>query len=123
MDVAGHVFPVLNLRQRFGLPNREIDPEHQFLIAHTASRVVALVVDEVQDVIALRETAVTDARRIIPGLGHIHGVITLDDGLVIIQDLEQCLSLPEERELDAAMQTTMRATMQATRTMDAAHGT
>ncbi len=103
MDVAGHVLPVLNLRRRFGLPEREIGPTDQFLIAHTASRVVALVMDEVQDIIAYPEKAVIEAGRIVPGVEHIQGVITLEDGLVLIQALDQCLSLDEEQDLASAM--------------------
>jgi purine-binding chemotaxis protein CheW len=114
MDVAGRVLPVLNLRQRFRLPDREIDPVDQFLIARTASRTVALVVDEVQEVITYLETAVIDADQIVPGLEYIHGVITLEDGLVLIQDLEQCLSLDEERDLANAMNNSAN--------LEAAHG-
>jgi purine-binding chemotaxis protein CheW len=33
VDVAGRVCPVLNVRQRFGLPDKEIRSADQFLIA------------------------------------------------------------------------------------------
>jgi purine-binding chemotaxis protein CheW len=103
MDVAGRVLPVLNLRRRFGLPEREISPTDQFLIARTASRVVALVMDEAQEVIAYPETAVIDASGIVPGVEQVQGVVTLEDGLVLIQALDQCLSLDEEQDLANAM--------------------
>lgn len=103
INVAGSVLPVLNLRRRFGVLEREIGPADQFVIAHTARRAVALVVDEAQEVIDYPESAVIASGRIIPELEHIRGVVKLDDGLVLIQDLEKCLSLEEERELANAM--------------------
>ena len=51
INVAGHVLPVLNIRQRFSLPQRQIDPADQFLIARTARHTVALVIDEALGVI------------------------------------------------------------------------
>lgn len=103
IDVARRVLPVLSLRRRFGVREREIGPADQFVIAHTPRRAVALVVDEVEEVFDHAETSVFDAERIVPGLEHIRGVVKLDDGLVLIHDLEKCLSLDEERELASAM--------------------
>jgi len=99
IDVGGSVLPVLSLRRRFGLPEREVDVTDQFLIARTSSRAVALVVDEALGVIAVPAEVVTGAGRIVPGLDHVRGVVALDDGLVLIHDLESCLSLDEERAL------------------------
>ena len=101
--VAGSVLPVLDIRRRFGLPEREISPADQFLIAHTDHRTVVLVVDEVQGVIERPLTEIVGSAQIVPGLEQIHGVIKLEDGLVLIHDLEKFLSLDEERSLDKAM--------------------
>jgi len=104
IDVAGSVVPVLSLRRRFGLPEREIDVMDQFLIARIPSRMVALVVDEALGVIASPSEGVIEAARIVPGLAHLQGVVRLDDGLVLIHDLERCLSLDEQRALDKALE-------------------
>jgi len=103
IDVGGSVLPVLSLRRRFGLPEREVGVTDQFLIARTSSRTVALVVDEALGVITVPAEVVTGAGRIVPGLEHVQGVVTLDDGLVLIHDLETCLSLDEERALAEAL--------------------
>lgn len=105
IDVAGRVLPVLNLRRRFGLPEKEIDPESQFLIARTSRRTVVLVVDAAQEVIARVDTDIVDSERIVPGLNHVHGVAKLDDGLVLIHDLEKFLSLDEAQALDETLKT------------------
>ena len=103
IDVEGSVIPVLNLRRRFLLPEREIDPADQLLIASTARRTVALVIDEAHGVIEYQQSAIINADLIVPGLEQFQGVVKLDDGLVLIHDLEKFLSLDEAHMLDAAM--------------------
>ena len=103
IDVEGRILPVLNLWRRLGLPEREIGPANQFLIAWTARRAVALVMDEAQGVIEREQSAVIASDRIGPGLEQFQGVVNLDDGLVLINDLEKFLSLDEARTLDEAI--------------------
>jgi purine-binding chemotaxis protein CheW len=103
INVAGSVLPVLNLRRRFGLPEREINPADQFLIAHTTRHTVVLVVDEALGMVECPATEIIQPTQIAPGLDQLQGVVRLDDGLVLIQDLEKFLSLDEARALDEAM--------------------
>jgi purine-binding chemotaxis protein CheW len=103
IDVQGRVLPVFNMRRKFGLPERAVDPADHFLIAHTARRTVVLVIDAAQGVFQHAATAVTPAADIAPDLEHIRGVIQLDDGLVLIHDLEHFLSTDEARVLDEVM--------------------
>jgi len=103
IDVAGRVLPVLSLRRRFGLPEREIGPADQFLLACTTRRTVALVVDEAQGVMECPATAIIRPAQIVPGLEQLQGVVKLADGLVLIHDLEKFLSLDEARALDEAL--------------------
>ena len=103
IDVEGRVLPVFNIRRRFRLPERTIDPADQFLIARTARRTVVLVIDAAQGVLERPATAMIDAASIAPDLAHLQGVIQLEDGLVLIHDLEHFLSPDEARTLDEAM--------------------
>jgi purine-binding chemotaxis protein CheW len=103
IDIAGRVLPVFNTRRRFRLPERTIDPADHLLIARTAQRTVVLVIDAAQGVFERPTTAMIDAASIAPDLEHIHGVIQLEDGLVLIHDLEHFLSPDEARTLDEAM--------------------
>jgi len=103
IDVQGRVLPVFNIRRRFGLPERTVDPADCFLIARTARRTVVLVIDAAQGVFERAATAATPAANIAPELEHIRGIIQLDDGLVLIHDLENFLSPDEARVLDEAM--------------------
>jgi purine-binding chemotaxis protein CheW len=103
IDLQGDVIPVLNIRRRFQLPQREIGVSDQFMIARTERRVVALVVDEAQGVIERKSSDIIITNLIAPGLEQFLGVLKLDDGLVLIHDLEKFLSLDEARTLDQAL--------------------
>jgi purine-binding chemotaxis protein CheW len=104
VNVHGAVVPVLNIRKRFRLPEREPDLGDQLIIAHTARRIVALVVDTVNDVVAFRAGELVAPETILPQLEHLEGVVKLDDGMIFIQDLDAFLSLEEDQALEAAIE-------------------
>jgi purine-binding chemotaxis protein CheW len=103
VNVEGRVVPVLNVRERFGLPHKEITSSDQFLIARTARRPVILVVDEALGIVECSPSDVVEAGEIVPGLEQVQGVIKLENGLVLIHDLEKFLSLDEEKVLEDAL--------------------
>src|ERR1700677_66630 len=61
IDVQGRVLPVFNIRRKFGLPERAVDPADHFLIAHTAGRTVVLVIDAAHGGFEQAATAVPPA--------------------------------------------------------------
>jgi purine-binding chemotaxis protein CheW len=65
--------------------------------------VVGLIVDIVNGVIELPRDDLMVANRILPNLEYVEGVAKLDDGLVLIHDLDTFLSAVEEQQLDGAM--------------------
>jgi len=103
IDVGGDVLPVFNLRRRFLLPERKVSPADQFLIARTANQRVALVIERAWGVVEYLEAEIIESAHILPGLELIQGVVQLEDGLVLIHDLEKFLSLEEAHALSSAM--------------------
>jgi|SRR5579862_262996 len=103
LDVEGDVLPVFNIRRRLGLPERDIDPTNQFVIARSAHRAVVLVIDVAHGVLECDPSDTVSAQDIVTGLEHIHGVIRLADGLALIHDLDRFLSTEESRTLDEAL--------------------
>ncbi len=103
INVEGRILPVVNVRRRVGLPDKEITSGDQFLIARTARRHVVLVIDEVEGMVERLGADITETDGIVPGLGQVQGVIKLDDGLALICDLEKFLSDDESALLDNAM--------------------
>jgi purine-binding chemotaxis protein CheW len=104
INVGGEILPVFNLRRRFLLPEREVGPNDQFLIASIGQRRVALVIDEAQGVIERERIEIITSDAVVPGLEHISGMVKLDDGLVLIHDLKVFLSPDEARSLEKSME-------------------
>jgi purine-binding chemotaxis protein CheW len=103
VNYHGVVVPVLNMRRRFRLPERQPGLSDQLVIARTAKRLVALVVDEVNDVVTLPPELVVDPEGVLHGLEYVEGVALLEGGMVFIHDLDAFLSLDEERALESAI--------------------
>jgi len=103
INLRGKIIPVLNVRRRFRVPERQIGLQDHFIIARTSRRVVALPVDSAGGVIEISGQEVTEASDILSGLEHVEGVVKLRDGMLLIHDLERFLSLEEEATLDRAL--------------------
>ena len=103
INLQGTPIPVCDIRMRFRLPPREMRLDDQMIIATTAKRTVALIVDSVDDVIEIPREKIIAAEQILPELEYVEGVMKTEDGMVLIHDLERFLSLPEEKKLDEAM--------------------
>jgi purine-binding chemotaxis protein CheW len=103
INVNGDVVPVYDLRRRFRLPEREINLTDQLMIARRSRQKVALLVDSVSGVVEISEAEIASAKQILPEIEYVHGVVKLQDGLVLIHDLDQFLSPEEERTLEGAL--------------------
>lgn len=104
LNLQGRVIPVINIRARFRLPERGIELTDHFIIARTARRTVALVVDSVASVIQPAAQEIISAEEILPNMEYVEGVVKIEGEMILIHDLEQFLSLEEERLLDEAVE-------------------
>ena len=105
VNVHGQIIPVVNIGKRFRLPEREIALSNQLIIASTSRRAVALLVDEVSGVVEISEREMIEAGKILPDMDYVEGIVKLEDGLILIHDLNTFLSIEEEKALDDAMKT------------------
>ena len=103
INVQGRIIPVIDVRQRFRLPTREMKLDDRFIIARTSRRQVALVVDSVTGFRELTEREIVNTEQALPFADYVKGVAKLEDNLVLIHDLDQFLSLDEEKAIDAAL--------------------
>ena len=111
VDIHGRVVPVVSLRRRFGLLDREMVSSDKFIVSRiqradsdvTGGMLLALVVDAVNGVIEVETADISAADSIVAGLEHIEGVAQIAGELLLIHDLDRCLSLEENRVLDTAM--------------------
>jgi purine-binding chemotaxis protein CheW len=103
INVKGEIMPVIDLRRRFGLPERATQLQDQLLITRCLKRSFALMADMVSDVCDSPERTLTPVDDIFPGLQLLVGVAKLSDGMILIHDLNKLLSPHDENTLDEAM--------------------
>lgn len=103
VNVQGRVIPVIDVRQRFRLPQREIALTDRMVIARAVGRTLALVVDSVPGVLEISEQQSIAAKDVLPELRYVESVVKLDDGLILIHDLDGFFSLDEQSVLDRAL--------------------
>lgn len=106
LDVRGTLVPLLDVRKRFGLPARPLDPSQHVVVAVVGDRTVAFAVDEALDVVRVPSERVVAADMVVIGTQHVLGIARLDDGLVVIHDLRAFLSVDEALGLDMALRQT-----------------
>ena len=103
INFQGQVVPVFHLRRRFRLPERDLQLDDHIILARTARRLAALVVDRVVGVLACADGETTPADAVLPGMDYVAGVVKRPDGLILIHDLNSFLSLDEEQALKEAL--------------------
>lgn len=108
INLHGQIIPVLDIRRRFQLPAYDYGPAAHLLVARTTRRTVALPVDEVLGVREVPTDTVASPEAVLPGIGHVAGIVSLTDGVLFIQDLDAFLSLDEERVLTEALEEIQR---------------
>jgi len=105
ISVHGAMVPVVDFRQRLGLPGRDLRLSDRFVIARTPARSLVLVVDSVDGVFDYEESHITDTSEVLPGIEQVQGIVSRQGDIIFIHDLEKFLSINEAASLDAALTT------------------
>jgi purine-binding chemotaxis protein CheW len=103
LNVRGRIVPVLDIRARFRLPSKDLEPSDHLIVAAAGPRVVALRADRALGLLRLQADRIEDARQLVPGAEYVAGVARLEDGLLLIHDLRTFLSESEAAALDEAV--------------------
>ena len=91
VNVQGHVIPVVNLRRRLNLPEREITLSDRFIIVQTAKQRVVLVVDEINDVFTQATARSLATEPNMPETAY-EGMVKFEDNITPILNLDQLLA-------------------------------
>ncbi|MGZ4953629.1 MAG: chemotaxis protein CheW [Methylobacter sp.] len=93
VNIRGAVLPVVDVRRRFRLQEKNLTPDDQFIVANSSGSLVVLVVDSVAGVIECSGEDIVSASAIVPGMEYVEGVARLKDGMILIHNLARFLSL------------------------------
>jgi purine-binding chemotaxis protein CheW len=104
ISARGELVVVYDLRARFGLPPRRLSPEDVIVMAWTGERRVGIRCEGTEWLRDLPASAVQDAPTLAGGGDRrIAGVVRLEDGLVLIQELAAFLEAAEAETLEDAL--------------------
>ena len=103
INFRGMLAPVLNIRARFGLVPRSVAHTDYLIIANAGTRLAAIPVDQVPDLIPMGVNELEDIEQFLSGTAYVAGVGKLADGLVLVHNPESFLTQAESDRLAEAI--------------------
>jgi purine-binding chemotaxis protein CheW len=103
IDLRGSILPVVNLRSRLGVAERDLAVTDRFIVARTSGRSIALRVDKADEVLSVANMEIDEAIRSLGASDMLTGAARLRDGVILIFDVDAFLTATELEELDAAL--------------------
>ena len=102
-NLRGSVLPVINLRTRFGMEEREDTRKTRIIIVTMGDIKVGVVVDEVSEVLRVSDESIEPLPPMVSTVNSVFlkGIIRLEDRLVILLDPGKVLNTEEQRSLEA----------------------
>ena len=97
-SVRGDYIPIVDLRCRFGLGLTEPTPRHVFIVVQIGARQVGLLADGVSDIVSVERADIkpvpeaSDAK----ARGFLCGLVTIDNAVVGLIDLDSVLEMEAE---------------------------
>lgn len=104
VNIHGAVLPVIDLRRRLGRPSRPSSLTDKLVVVNAPSRRIVLLVDTVDGVQEVPESALIALDELVPGIGVVGQVIAGHEGLILVHDPERLLSGAEEGDLERALE-------------------
>ncbi|MFB5191451.1 chemotaxis protein CheW [Alicyclobacillus fastidiosus] len=102
-NLRGTVTPVIDLRERVGLsaPSAAAEESRRIVVVEVDDMTVGLIVDAVEDVVSLDESAIEPAPAVVGGLQavYLEGVARVGERLLVLLNLERILSDVEVAQL------------------------
>ena len=104
IELRGRVIPVMDLRMRFGLKPAAKSKERIIVIRKGRER-LAVLVDDVSEIIALGETQVTPPPSIFKGIGAVYmeGIARLGKRMIVVFNVDRLLSTVEMDQMKDAL--------------------
>jgi purine-binding chemotaxis protein CheW len=105
INLRGKVIPIIDLRKRFGFPQKESDKNTRIIVVELENMVVGFIVDAVREVIRIPKNITEPPPAIIAGIGseYITSVAKMENRLLILLDIERLLRDKEKQQLDSTL--------------------
>ncbi len=105
INLRGRVIPVVSLRGRFGMPDKDSDEQSRIMIMDIQGITIGLVVDAVSEVLRIPTNTVDPTPNMATAMSteFITGIAKLEDRLIILLDLDKLI---EKQESTAMLEAT-----------------
>ena len=102
INLRGKVIPIVDLRKRFNLEDKEHDKQTRIVVVDVDNRTIGLIVDAVSEVLRLPGDTIEPPPPLVAGVDseYIKGVGKLEDRLLILLDLNKIFSKKEKDLLE-----------------------
>ena len=101
INLRGDVIPIVDLRDKFGLPPREATTATRVIVVEVEGRLMGMVVDSASQVVRIPADQIDPPPPVIGGISQdfITGVGKLDDTLIILLSVDAVLTREERHAL------------------------
>ncbi len=105
-NLRGEIIPVISLHRRFRLQPAELSEEERllggFVIISVDGVHLAVIIDKVSRVVNINDSEVQAPPQMISGIGaeYIQGVVSRDEGYLIILDIQRIFNARELQQLE-----------------------
>ena len=103
INLRGQILPVVDLRTRFGLDQKDADAQTRIVVVELRSTVIGLIVDEVSEVLRIPASTIAPPPGIVAGsIGaeYIKGIGHYDEKMIILIDMRKVFSEEEIQGLE-----------------------
>ncbi len=104
INLHGDIVSVINMRSLFGLPEKEVELSDKLIIVSISGLKVALWVNLVNEVIEINERDIVSSDNIEYGGKSVKGIVKLENGMILLNEVEKFLNHEELKELELAIQ-------------------
>ena len=101
INLRGKVIPIISLRKKFGMPDKEYDNHTRIVVVDISGETVGMVVDGVSEVLRVPAGSLEEAPRLVSGKSsfsdtkYIKAVVKLEQRMLIYLDLNNIVSTSE----------------------------
>jgi purine-binding chemotaxis protein CheW len=101
INLRGAIVPIVDLRARFGMPERQPDKGTIVLIMHIhtdqGDKTMGIIVDRISEVVAVNDDEITSPARFDLNISasFVHGITDIDDSMVVLLDIDAVLDIED----------------------------
>jgi purine-binding chemotaxis protein CheW len=101
INLRGKVIPIIDLRKRLGLTQKNSDKDTRIIVVELNQKVIGFIVDSVSEVLRINKSITEPPPRMVAGIesDYITAIGKLEDRLLILLDLEKILTGGEKEKL------------------------